>query len=282
VHNRSNLFDSTREKTTPRLSPPLMARRTYQKGLPKAPNRKVWYYRTTTNQWKCVPQSVLDECEQLGQLSVNLQGLDVEKYPEGQEIIVGEDESKEPEKESVEETDEVVGAKIHRHKVKYGDTLQGICLRYGIPATKLRQYNHGFSGSNLNLAPAVLNIPLDPDATIVDRPSDDTVYEPSPEILMSQLIHDLRRQSNIQLAPTEARSYLELNDWCVPKAVADAQADAQFDRKVQRQLKQTEPPKPCLGGWLGRLLPGRKQRPAIAAAVEIVDDGDVMPATSKA
>lgn len=42
------------------------------------------------------------------------------------------------------------------------DTFDGICLRYGITPTQLRQANGGFSGTNLRLAPATLNIPLSP------------------------------------------------------------------------------------------------------------------------
>jgi len=44
------------------------------------------------------------------------------------------------------------------HTVLPTDTLQGLCLKYKITPTKLRQIN-GFSGSNLHLAPAVLKIP---------------------------------------------------------------------------------------------------------------------------
>jgi len=45
------------------------------------------------------------------------------------------------------------------HKVTPSDTIQGICLRYHVTATKLRQVNK-FSGTNLLLAPSNLIIPI--------------------------------------------------------------------------------------------------------------------------
>ena len=47
----------------------------------------------------------------------------------------------------------------HHHIVQPSDTIQGICLKYGITPTQLRQWNK-FSGSNLALAPLILRIGL--------------------------------------------------------------------------------------------------------------------------
>jgi len=48
---------------------------------------------------------------------------------------------------------------FQRHPVIESDTFQGICLRYKVTPTQLRQAN-GFSGTNLRLAPMVLKIPF--------------------------------------------------------------------------------------------------------------------------
>ena len=53
----------------------------------------------------------------------------------------------------------VKGVDYLEHKVQPTDTFQGICLTYGITATKLRQTNM-FSGTNLKLAPSTLLIPI--------------------------------------------------------------------------------------------------------------------------
>ena len=45
------------------------------------------------------------------------------------------------------------------HEVKPMDTFQGICLKYNVSPTTLRQYNN-FSGSNLRLGPEILIIPI--------------------------------------------------------------------------------------------------------------------------
>lgn len=47
---------------------------------------------------------------------------------------------------------------FYEHITLPSDTLQGICLRYGITPIKLRQANN-FSGNNLHLAPRKLKIP---------------------------------------------------------------------------------------------------------------------------
>ena len=45
------------------------------------------------------------------------------------------------------------------HEVKPTDTFQGICLKYNVTPTTVRQYNN-FSGSNLRLGPEILVIPI--------------------------------------------------------------------------------------------------------------------------
>lgn len=51
------------------------------------------------------------------------------------------------------------GVDYTEHIVLPSDTLQGICLAYGISATRLRQANH-FSGNSLTMAPKKLIVPF--------------------------------------------------------------------------------------------------------------------------
>jgi len=127
------------------------------------------------------------------------------------------------------------------HEVKYGDTLNGICLRYNITVTQLRQANNGFSGSNLSMAPSILKIPVDPE-TVIGRPLDSTEFVVSKEMKIRTVIHALNEihdnksgpsktysSKRRRLSPIEAKCYLEMNDWDVDKAIAEANQDFEFE-----------------------------------------------------
>ena len=90
------------------------------------------------------------------------------------------------------------------HEVSETDTFQGICLRYKVTPTELRQANK-MLGSNLKLAPAKLIIPTN------DKNQKLRVREPTKEEKIASLIAEVSRVT--KLSYSEARAYLELADW---------------------------------------------------------------------
>lgn len=122
------------------------------------------------------------------------------------------------------------------HIIQPSDTFSGICLKYGITATQLRRANFGFSGTNLALAPNPLRIPknhLQHGGFLSSSPN--TRSSTTPQLLLSfdnqeQYIRNLRRiyeKSDTPLAETEARCYLELNDWNLAHAMENISQDLQ-------------------------------------------------------
>jgi hypothetical protein len=104
------------------------------------------------------------------------------------------------------------------HHVQPGDTFPGICLRYRVTPTELRQANGGFSGTNLYLAPNPLRIYTNKayaKAHVVTSPSGTT-----PDEKLQQL-----RRSCTNLSKSEAKCYLELNDWNYKEALSNARED---------------------------------------------------------
>mmetsp|Transcript_12172 Transcript_12172/g.20185 ORF Transcript_12172/g.20185 Transcript_12172/m.20185 type:complete len:192 (-) Transcript_12172:110-685(-) len=102
------------------------------------------------------------------------------------------------------------------HKITPTDTFQGICLRYKVTPTELRQANR-FSGSNIKLAPNPLRIPRKENVRAVTAVP---VNRPTRE---QQIVSVLNSCSG--LARTEAKCFLELNDWDVNLAIMDARED---------------------------------------------------------
>jgi len=145
------------------------------------------------------------------------------------------------------------GGPFHvEHIVQPSDTFQGICLRYKITPTQLRQANGGFSGTNLFLAPNPLKIPNlnntssstatknskvdktregaeantggNHDSSVVEE------LEEMPAALTDGQVISLLQQQFVDhddntLSDTEARAYLELNDWELDRAIQAATDD---------------------------------------------------------
>lgn len=147
----------------------------------------------------------------------------------------------------------------HYHIVQPSDTLQGICLRYGITATELRQWNV-FSGSNLALAPSMLQIrqrkrhvvsqdsktSLSPSwkENMQEKEKDEKQYKI--QLFQSTMTRRLSLSSKFQccsqngnrmtggagagaggggIGKQEAVAYLDMNQWNVDDAVLDALQD---------------------------------------------------------
>jgi hypothetical protein len=104
------------------------------------------------------------------------------------------------------------------HKVLPSDTFQGICLRYKITPTELRQANGGFSGTNLHLVPNPLRIPSKHKPVV--QATEVPVDEESPKSKVQRL-----RRSCPGLSKSEARCYLELDDWDAKEALLNARDD---------------------------------------------------------
>lgn len=108
------------------------------------------------------------------------------------------------------------------HTVLPSDTLVGLCLKYKVSATKLRQVN-GFSGSNLRLAPATLVIPKPYDNDTLTE--DDKV-----KALVKAVPH---------LGECEARAYLEMGQWELEPTIHTAKTD--WEWKPSPDLRQRTP-----------------------------------------
>ncbi len=101
---------------------------------------------------------------------------------------------------------------VIEHWVQPSDTLVGLCLKYGITAIQLRRANLGFSGNNLLLAPNPLRIPNIREAVPATEDRD-------------KLLQTVMLVFRDELSRTEAKCYLELNDWDVNQAIANAKQD---------------------------------------------------------
>ena len=103
---------------------------------------------------------------------------------------------------------------IIEHTVMPGDTLQGICLRYRVNATEIRRANL-FSGNSIQFKQTLL-IPINGGCIV--RPQIET--------------HDIlvQRFKNVtQEGTTEARIYLEENNWDIVKAIHQWRNDAHWE-----------------------------------------------------
>jgi hypothetical protein len=115
------------------------------------------------------------------------------------------------------------------HEIQSEDTLEGICLRYNLTPTELRQANGGFTGANLGMAPNLLQIPKTKDNGREGPPPQEytsphvvavSAIELPPQQKTSQLL-----RSCPKLSESEAKCYLEMNDWNVNDAFLNARED---------------------------------------------------------
>jgi len=165
----------------------------------KAPKGKRWEYDSSTKEWSLqdVPLSMDNDLVIVDGVVVNVdgaaEGVQKEKYIE--------------------------------HLVQPSDTFEGLCLRYKITPTELRRAN-GFSGSNLHLAPNPLKIPME---GIIMESSAEAVPVDTDEnfpmaLTTDQVIRVLLKEFP-KLSASEAKAYLELNDWDLVGATENARED---------------------------------------------------------
>mmetsp|Transcript_26402 Transcript_26402/g.26652 ORF Transcript_26402/g.26652 Transcript_26402/m.26652 type:complete len:236 (+) Transcript_26402:96-803(+) len=96
------------------------------------------------------------------------------------------------------------------HVILPGDTLMGICLRYGASVLNIRRVNN-FSG-NAFRSKKVLRIPIQPGIAI--QPQEET-----PEVIL-QIFKNETNESD-----KEARYYLEEHEWDLPSALESWKRD---------------------------------------------------------
>ena len=133
---------------------------------------------------------------------------------------------------SLEKKEEITVAKLvypdeeekefYEHYIQPSDTFAGICLRYKVTPTEIRRANFGLSGTNLNLFPNPLKIP-NTGATVVEaavqkKPQGGLTREQKMTRIMDAC-------KNGGLSRSEAKCYLELNDWSLQAAIEDAHKD---------------------------------------------------------
>lgn len=174
--------------------------------LPNPPKGQEWFRNSFTGEWSVVD---VEETEKSDELVI---GSATAAVPVRQEGLLPED------------------CDFLQHKVEPTDTLQGICLRYGITPVTLRQVNK-FSGSNLMLAPTILTIPLKRSAggKLGGGGGGGGVMsaERKKQSDINQFLLALRKfqSSETAISTKEALSYLEMNDGNVEMAIEDAKND---------------------------------------------------------
>merc|ERR1711862_212636 len=117
--------------------------------------------------------------------------------------------------------EEEVEVNYVEHIVLPCDTFQGLCLNYKISPTKLRQVNR-FSGSNLSLVPRKLKIPIDCRNVMKTKTQDQN----SNVFKIHSLINEFP-----EMSISEAKAYLEINDWDINDARKEAKEDRDWESK---------------------------------------------------
>jgi|Transcript_17333 hypothetical protein len=194
------------------------------KPLPQPPKGMTWVQDMQSREWSVEKVVIFPPGE-----ASNLQSREcsVEKV-----VIIPPGEASNPEHQvatgvpvgppilSQDYQDDASDASFLYHNVVPSDTFQGLCLRYGISPTVMRQTNH-FSGSNLRLAPQKLKIPIGSVTKDVYGTQD---TEESKIIGFSMAF---KRPDG--LSRKEAVAYLELSDWNVDEAIVFAKQDLAWE-----------------------------------------------------
>ena len=179
-----------------------------------APRGTRWHYDKSTKEWSLVPDGPLEVDNSFDEHPIAVEGQ-----------VVGDGNS--------DDILSVTGSNFVEHIVQPADTFQGICLRYKLTPTQLRQANNGFSGSNLQLAPNPLMIPTKTNqhdefeghvtrGTTTNTSSDENAY---PTALTEDQVIALFQRQFETLSKNEAKAYLELSGWELDKAVLSASQD---------------------------------------------------------
>lgn len=202
-----------------------------KKPLPDPPNGTTWVYNTQTKEW-CVTQIQVDVAGSSAVVAVTGDDDDDDEgcATNGRKI-----------EEAVIVSSECIdGGKIVddgyiSHRVCSTDTFQGLCLKYKVAPTTLRQLNR-FSGSNLSSAPTTLIIPKGTFTKGTLSPSKSAGQDPE-EQNIHRFLHALKIFL-IGLGPTgrkttvgrkEAIAYLHMHDGNLEDAIQEAKDDIEWE-----------------------------------------------------
>ena len=111
------------------------------------------------------------------------------------------------------------------HQVQSQETFADLCLQYKLTPSELREANPGiFEPSSSKLAPnQSIRIPYRPDGVpMVEKPviAEQLYPLPTPQDKIKTL-----HQMYPKMSKSEAKCYLELNDWDLSKAIQNASED---------------------------------------------------------
>lgn len=196
--------------------------------LPDPPKGSAWAYNPKTKEW-CITQIQLlavtgdDICKSDGQTiqepaTVSPECADSGNV-DGGSMVDG----------TVRKDDDGYTS----HRLRSTDTFQGLCLKYKVAPTTLRQLNR-FSGSNLSQAPPTLIVPTGTSSPSKSAGPYVTDVDPNPEEQnIHRFLHALkffllgRGQTGNKktLGRREAIAYLDMNDGNLEDAIQDAKDD---------------------------------------------------------
>eukprot|EP01083_Nonionella_stella_P091684 256375_1 len=177
-----------------------------QNPLPKPPPGSAWYRDPSTREWKVISTENVD----VGAPAI------VAVNDKAESLLPGDSD-------------------YLSHHVQPTDTLQGICLKYHVTPTEIRQSNR-FSGSNLALAPDSLMIPLKRNLPpIVKQPAQDSKDQKINAFMriMNSKVGGAGKMKE-RIGRKEAVAYLEINDYNVEESVADAKDDLGWEAQDAR------------------------------------------------
>jgi LysM repeat protein len=177
------------------------------------PSGKRWAFDSSTKEWSLedVPKSVI-----VGNTDVFVDAVLIDENG----FVISEETG-----QNCSVASSCVSAPYFEHIVQRTDTFEGLCLRYKITPTELRQAN-GFTGNNLFLAPNPLKIPNTKFATHTNAEARSlNTAEDFPRALTSDQVVDLLLKECPDMSSSEAKAYLELNDWELSEALQNAKND---------------------------------------------------------
>lgn len=189
------------------VTAPTLSYDNLQKEL-KAPKGQRWVYDSTTREWslEVVPMEV-----------VTADVVDNQDVVVVDAVVV---------KESSSSSSTSNFSPFLEHLVQPTDTFEGICLRYKVTPTELRQAND-FTGTNLFLAPNPLKIPrpIIVSTAVANNSNNNETKEDVPRALTTDQVVSILLKNCPKLSKSEARAYLELSDWDIAEAVTKALED---------------------------------------------------------
>ena len=192
----------------------------------RAPSGKQWFFDKTAKEWSLVdvPKTIVDDVPYVIDADVVVDALAV-------------DENGNPVGEGDSDAATWGTAPYLEHLVQPTDAFEGICLRYKLTPSELRRANN-FTGTNLHLAPNPLKIPTvnikttNAEATALGG----DLAEGLPHALTTEQVIMLLRKECPTLSKSEARAYLELNDWEISEALENAHDDMASEQACQPGL----------------------------------------------